>query len=150
MADPIAKAMMEMMRTRRSSSRCSMIVMRRSSSVTTRLGFAIHPPLGREGRVSGLGFAGRLRVGCRPVGLVGLGRGRAAFDLVLQVRRGLAELAHRLADGSADFWKLAGTVDDQDDHEQDHQDVPVAEKTHSVRSLGLIIRSHFWSALKDR
>src|SRR5260370_7766277 len=67
-ANPItvatAQAISEMIRTRRSSSRCSMTVIRRSSSTGTMLGLAMAAPIG-AGPESGLGVGRRLQLGGR-------------------------------------------------------------------------------------
>src|ERR1700693_785061 len=94
--------------------------------------------------LGGLGVGRRLYVGGRPVRRrIGLSRGLGggtAFDLIRQVRRGLAELAHRLADRAADLGKLPGPIDDQDDRQDDDEDVPVTKKWHSDSPCGPIIR----------
>src|ERR1700738_3759994 len=139
-----------MMRTRRNSSRCSMTVIRRSSSTGTMLGLAMAAPIG-AGPESGLAvgrrlqIGGRLDVGGRTGGGVRLGGRvwrRALLELFLDVARGFAEFPHRLADGPANLGQLPGPVDDQHDDQDENEDVPVTEKTgHILGSLcGPIIR----------
>src|SRR6266853_3989865 len=121
------QAISEMIRTRRSSSRCSMTVIRRSSSTGTMLGLAMAAPTG-AGPESGLGVGrrryvrSRLDVG-RPIGRgpwlgAGIGR-RALLELFLDVARRLAEFAHGLPDRPTNLRKLPRPVDDQhDDQDQ--------------------------------
>src|SRR2546421_6449099 len=139
------QAIKEMMSTRRSSSRCSMTVIRRSSSAGTTVGLAMTGACGAVG-LGGLGVGRRLYVGDRPVrrGMGVRGRlrcGAAALDFIREIGRGLPELAHRLADGAADFGQLPRPIDDQDDRKDDDQHVPVTKKTrHSDSLCGPIIR----------
>src|SRR5689334_10046848 len=128
-----------MISTRRSSSRCSMTVIRRSSSTGTMLGLAMAAPIG-AGPGSGLAVGRRLYVRSRrdvgrPIGR-GLGlaagiRRRTLLELFLDIARGLAELAHGLPDRPADLRKLPRPVDDQHDDQDQDEDVPVVEKWHS-------------------
>src|SRR5258708_26070562 len=157
MANPItvatAQAISEMIRTRRSSSRCSMTVIRRSSSGGTTVGLAMTGASGAVG-LGRLGVGRRLYVGGRPVwrrmGLCRrLRRGAAALDFIREVCGGLAELTHRLPDRAADLRKLPWPVDDQDDREDDDEHVPVTKKWHSDSLCGPIIRplrNHFLKA----
>src|SRR5689334_18153166 len=128
-----AHAINEMIRTRRNSSRCSMTVMRRSSSAGTIFGLAMDGASGARS-LGGLGVGGRLYVGGRAFGRPGIDRrlrgAAAALDVLLQIGGGLAELAHRLADGTPHFGKLSGPVHDQHDGEHDDQHVPVTEERH--------------------
>src|SRR5207237_3321603 len=140
-ANPItvatAHAISEMIRTRRSSSRCSMTVIRRSSSAGTMLGLAMAAPTG-AGPESGLAVgrrlhvSGRFDVRGRPARGVLFGariRRRALLELFLDVARGLAEFAHGLPDRPADFRELPRSVDDQHDDQDQNEDVPMTEKT---------------------
>src|SRR4030088_870184 len=108
MANPIAvasaQAISEMINTRRSSSRCSMTVIRRSSSTGTMLGLAMAAAIG-AGPESGLGVGrrlhvgGRLDVGGRPSRGLRLGARlsrRALLDLFLDFARGFAKFSHGL------------------------------------------------------
>src|ERR1700731_537547 len=138
------QAINEIIRTRRSSSRCSMTVIRRSSSGGTTVGLAMIGAPGAVG-LGGLGVGRRLYVGSRPVrrrmALGGRLRRSAPLDLIGQIRGGLAELPHRLPDGPADFGKLPRAINDQDDRQNDNEDIPVTEKTrHSDSLCGPIIR----------
>src|SRR4029077_10117402 len=137
------QAISEIIRTRRSSSRCSMTVMRRSSSGGTTVGLAMIGAGGAVG-LGGLGVGRRLYVGGRPVrrrmGLSrGLGAG-AALDFIRQICRCLTDLAHRLPNGPADFGKLSRPIDDQNDRQDDDKHVPVTKKWHSDTLCGPIIR----------
>src|SRR5260370_40138075 len=127
-----AHAISEMIRTRRNSSRCSMTVIRRSSSAGTMLGLAMAAPIG-AGPESGLAVGRRLQVGGR-LDLGGCtGRGlrfggrvwrRALLELFLDVARGLAEFPHRLADRPTDLGELPRPIDDQHDDQAEDEDVP--------------------------
>src|SRR5216683_4238461 len=132
------QAISEMIRTRRSSSRCSMTVIRRSSSGGTTVGLAMTGAGGAVG-LGSLGVGRRLYVGGRPVRRrMGLSRricGSAPLDFIRQIGGGPTELAHRLPDGAADFGKLSRTIDDQHDRQDDDEDVPVTEKTRHSDSL---------------
>src|SRR3984893_3322264 len=146
MANPItvatAQAISEMIRTRRSSSRCSMTVIRRSSSGGTTVGLAIMGGASGAVGLGGLGVGRRLYVAGRRARRRTSVRRRfrgARLDIFRKIRRGLAELAHRLSDRAADFRKLPRPVDDQHDREDDDEHIPVTEKWHSDSLWGPII-----------
>src|ERR1700732_3657059 len=114
-----AHAISETIRTRRNSSRCSMTVIRRSSSTGTMLGLAMAAAIG-AGPESGLGVGRRLHVGGRrPVGarrrdlwpVARLCR-RALLELFLDIARGLAEFPHGLPDRPAHLREFARPIDD--------------------------------------
>src|ERR1700674_4200511 len=143
-----AQAISEMIRTRRSSSRCSMTVIRRSSSTGTMLGLAMAAAIG-AGPESGLAVGRRLHVGGRrDVGARrrGFRLGarlcrRALLELFLDIARGLAEFPHSLPDRPTHLREFARPVDDPHDDEDQDEDVPVVEKWHSDSLSGPIIRA---------
>src|SRR2546423_449087 len=63
-----------------------------------------------------------------------------AANRVLQVRRGLSELADTAADGTSDIGQLAGAKDDQDDHQAQDQLAGADVERHLVRDLNCVRR----------
>src|SRR5581483_3467574 len=135
------QASSEMMRTRRSSVRCSITVIRLSSS---RGGEDTGAGSGAGGGAVGSGASVVMAAACRARRRGRRGRGlddrlggllllrrrrlgrRGGDDLVLDLVRGLAELADALAQRGAEVGQLAGPPDDQHDHQQDDEVGPVS------------------------
>src|SRR4029077_20272508 len=135
------QAASERIRALRQASRCSMIVMRCSSTTGADRG-ARRRTLSRRAtrRASALGRGG----GLRALGRGGLGGdyrrgrrrrsrggGRCGRHLVGELGSRLAELAHRLADGATQLGKPAWAEDDEHDHEDDHE--PDGMEWHLIR-----------------
>src|SRR3990172_4685152 len=110
---PAAKASTEMRRRRRSSSRCSISVIGRSSTGDSfrSTAFKTHRRLDAAEATPNLRHAPALAP------LLGIG----FLDLVLRVSHRASELADGLTQRPADTGQSGGTEDQQRDHEDDHQ-----------------------------
>src|SRR3990170_5449340 len=113
MTVPAAKANSEMRRRRRSSSRCSISVIGRSSTEDSfrSTAFKTHR------RLDAAEATPTLRQAPALAPLLGIG----FLDLVLRVSHRASDLADGLTQRPADTGQSGGTEDQQCDHEDDHQ-----------------------------